>query len=42
MRHNRARALLNADEPSIGTDLPSSWPASMELKGDSLTGEAEQ
>ena len=34
MRHNRLRALLNANEPSIGTHLLSSWPTLVELVGD--------
>ena len=34
MRHNRLRALLTADEPSIGTHLLSSWPTLVELIGD--------
>ena len=34
MRHNRLRALLTADEPSIGTHLLSSWPTLVELVGD--------
>ena len=42
MRHNRLRALLNAGEPSIGTDLLSSWPTPVELTVDPLTGEARQ
>jgi hypothetical protein len=46
MRHDRLRALPNAGEPSVGTDLLSRWPAlvaSAALTGDtrdSLTGEA--
>ena len=42
MRHNRLWALLNAGEPSIATDLLSSWPTRVELMGDPLTGEARQ
>ena len=42
MRHNRLRILLNAGEPSIGTDLLSSCPTLVELMGDLLTGEARQ
>ena len=42
MRHNYPRALLSAGEPSIGTDLLSSWPTLMELMGDPRTGEATQ
>ena len=34
MRHNRLRALLTADEPSLGTHLLSSWPTLVELVGD--------
>ena len=33
MRHNRLRALLTADEPSIGTHLLSTWPTLVELVG---------
>ena len=33
MRHNRLRALLNANEPSIGTHLLSTWPTLVELVG---------
>jgi 2-keto-3-deoxy-L-rhamnonate aldolase RhmA len=33
MRHNRLRALLNADKPSIGTHLLSTWPTLVELVG---------
>ena len=40
MRHNRLRALLIAGEPSIGTDLLSSWPTLAEPMGEALTGEA--
>jgi hypothetical protein len=42
MRHDRLRALLNADDSSIGTDPLSSGPALMKLMGDPLTGEARQ
>ncbi len=35
MRHNRLRALLNANQPTIGTHLLSSWPTLVELIGDS-------
>jgi 4-hydroxy-2-oxoheptanedioate aldolase len=31
MLHNRLRALLNAGEPSIGTNVLSSWPTLAEL-----------
>src|SRR3954453_9427227 len=34
MRHNRLRALLTADEPSLGTHLLSIWPTLVELIGD--------
>jgi hypothetical protein len=34
MRHNRLRALLAADQPSLGTHLLSSWPTLVELVGD--------
>lgn len=34
MRHNRLRALLNANQPSIGTHLLSTWPTLVELIGD--------
>jgi 2-keto-3-deoxy-L-rhamnonate aldolase RhmA len=34
MQHNRLRALLKADAPSIGTHLLSSWPTLVELVGD--------
>jgi len=34
MRHNRLRALLNANQPSIGTHLLSTWPTLVELVGD--------
>ena len=34
MRHNRLRALLTADQPSLGTHLLSSWPTLVELVGD--------
>jgi 2-keto-3-deoxy-L-rhamnonate aldolase RhmA len=33
MRHNRLRALLNANEPSLGTHLLSTWPTLVELVG---------
>src|ERR1700757_3659347 len=33
MRHNRLRALLTSDEPSLGTHLLSSWPTVVELVG---------
>jgi 2-keto-3-deoxy-L-rhamnonate aldolase RhmA len=33
MRHNRLRALLTADEPSLGTHLLSTWPTLVELAG---------
>jgi 4-hydroxy-2-oxoheptanedioate aldolase len=33
MRHNRLRALLTANEPSIGTHLLSTWPTLVELVG---------
>lgn len=33
MRHNRLRALLNANKPSIGTHLLSTWPTLVELVG---------
>jgi 2-keto-3-deoxy-L-rhamnonate aldolase RhmA len=33
MRHNRLRALLAADEPSLGTHLLSTWPTLVELVG---------
>ncbi len=33
MRHNRLRALLNANEPSIGTHILSTWPTLVELVG---------
>lgn len=35
MRTNRLRALLNANQPTIGTHLLSSWPTLVELIGDS-------
>lgn len=35
MRRNRLRELLNADEPSIGTHIHSSWPTIVELIGHS-------
>ncbi len=34
MRHNRLRALLDANQPSIGTHLLSTWPTLVELVGD--------
>ena len=34
MRPNRLRALLNANQPTIGTHLLSSWPTLVELIGD--------
>jgi hypothetical protein len=34
MRHNRLRALLKVDEPSLGTHLLSSWSTPVELVGD--------
>jgi 2-keto-3-deoxy-L-rhamnonate aldolase RhmA len=34
MRHNRLRALLDANQPSIGTHLLSTWPTLVELIGD--------
>ena len=42
MRHNRLRALLNAGEPSIDTDLLPSWPTLVKLMGSPLTGGARQ
>ncbi len=33
MRHNRLRALLNANQPTLGTHLLSSWPTLVELVG---------
>jgi 2-keto-3-deoxy-L-rhamnonate aldolase RhmA len=33
MRHNRLRALLNDNQPSIGTHLLSTWPTLVELVG---------
>ena len=33
MRHNRLRALLNANQPSLGTHLLSTWPTLVELVG---------
>ena len=33
MRHNRLRALLTADKPSLGTHLLSTWPTLVELVG---------
>ena len=35
MRKNRLRELLNADQPSLGTHLHSSWPSIVELVGHS-------
>ncbi|MBQ18284.1 MAG: 2,4-dihydroxyhept-2-ene-1,7-dioic acid aldolase [Planctomycetaceae bacterium] len=35
MRHNRLRQLLDADQPSLGTHLHSSWPSITELVGHS-------
>ena len=35
MRRNRLRELLDADEPSLGTHLLSSWPSIVELVGHS-------
>ena len=35
MRKNRLRELLNADEPSVGTHIHSSWPSIVELVGHS-------
>ena len=35
MRKNRLRELLNADQPSLGTHLHSSWPSIIELVGHS-------
>ena len=35
MRHNRLRELLDADLPSLGTHLHSSWPSITELVGHS-------
>ena len=35
MRHNRLRELLDADQPSLGTHLHSSWPSIVELVGHS-------
>ena len=37
MRHNRLRQLLDADQPSIGTHIHSSWPSITELVGLSAT-----
>ena len=34
MRHNRLRALLTANQPSIGTHLLSSWPTLVNFVGD--------
>ena len=34
MRPNRLRALLNANQPTLGTHLLSSWPTLVELVGD--------
>jgi 4-hydroxy-2-oxoheptanedioate aldolase len=33
MRHNRLRALLNANQPTLGTHLLSTWPTLVELVG---------
>jgi 4-hydroxy-2-oxoheptanedioate aldolase len=35
MRRNRLRELLNADQPSLGTHIHSSWPTIVELVGHS-------
>ncbi len=35
MRHNRLRALLDADQPTLGTRILSSWPTIVELVGHS-------
>ena len=35
MRRNRLRELLNADQPSLGTHIHSSWPTIIELVGHS-------
>jgi 2-keto-3-deoxy-L-rhamnonate aldolase RhmA len=35
MRRNRLRELLNADQPSLGTHIHSSWPSIIELVGHS-------
>jgi hypothetical protein len=35
MRNNRLRDLLNADQPTLGTRILSSWPTIMELDGHS-------
>ena len=35
MRHNRLRELLDADEPSLGTHILSTWPSVIELVGNS-------
>src|ERR1051325_6260687 len=35
MRRNRLRELLNADQPSLGTHIHSSWPSIVELVGHS-------
>src|SRR3990172_11904948 len=35
MRRNRLRELLDADQPSLGTHLHSSWPSIVELVGHS-------
>ncbi|MCB1809459.1 MAG: 2,4-dihydroxyhept-2-ene-1,7-dioic acid aldolase, partial [Candidatus Competibacteraceae bacterium] len=35
MRKNRLRQLLDADQPSLGTHLHSSWPSIIELVGHS-------
>ena len=42
MRHNCLRALLNAGEPSIGSDFLSSRPTPVELMADPWKGEARQ
>ena len=34
MRRNHLRALLNANQPSIGTHLLSTWPTLVELVGE--------
>lgn len=35
MRPNRLRELLDADEPSLGTHIMSTWPSVIELAGNS-------
>lgn len=35
MRHNRLRELLDADQPTLGTRILSSWPTIVELVGHS-------